>query len=182
MLLWTALALAAAPLNVSHTAAEQAELDNGGVVVRYPTDTGLIVGAIDIPATREQVMATVLDFDARVESVGAISSIETYAPRTDPKGLGAKFTLSILGSDVVYHIRYDIDDDGCNFVLDREKENGIADANGGYWTYPQGDKIRLVYWSTTDTGRSVPGFIKNGLSVRSFRTQLTAMRDLAPKK
>ena len=182
MSLWIALALAATPLNVDLSAKELAELDQGGIVVRYPTDTGLIVGAVDIPATQAQVMATVLDFDARVESVGAISSIETYAPPTDPKGLGARFTLSILGTEIVYHIRYDVDDEGCTFALDPERENGITDTKGGYWTYPQGDKTRLVYWSTTDTGRSVPGFIKNGLSVRSFRSQLHAMRELAPKK
>jgi hypothetical protein len=182
MLLWMALALGASPLDVTLTDGEKAELAAGDVVVRYPTDSGLIVGAVDIAATREQIMKTVLDFDARVESVGAIEAIETYAPATDPKGLGAKFTLSILGSEIVYYIRYDIDDEGCNFKLDKEKENGIVDTNGGYWTYPAGDKIRLVYWSTTDTGRSVPGFIKNGLSVRSFRNQLSSMKEMAPKK
>lgn len=182
MLVWMALALGASPLEVNLTPAEQAQLTAGDVVVRYPTDTGLIVGAVDIPASREQIMKTVMDFDARVKSVGAIEAIETYAPETDPKGLGAKFTLSVLGSEIVYYIRYDIDAEGCNFELDKERENGIVDTKGGYWTYPAGEKIRLVYWSTTDTGRSVPGFIKNGLSVRSFRNQLSSMRDLAPKK
>lgn len=182
MLLWMALALGASPLEVNLTEAEKAQLSAGDVVVRYPTDSGLVVGAIDISASREQVMKTVMDFDARVKSVGAIDAIETYAPATDPKGLGAKFTLSIVGTEIIYYIRYDIDDEGCNFKLDKEKENGIVDTNGGYWTYPAGDKIRLVYWSTTDTGRSVPGFIRNGLTVRSFRNQLTAMRELAPKK
>jgi hypothetical protein len=182
MWIWTTVALAASPLNVQLTAAEEAQLVAGEVVVRHPTDTGLVVGAVEIPATREQVMKSVMDFDARVESVGAIESIETYAPSTDPKGLGAKFTLSVLGSAIVYHIRYDIDDAGVNFVLDTEKENGIAATNGGYWTYPSGAKTRLIYWSTTDTGRNVPGFIRNTLSVRSFHSQLSAMQTQAPKK
>ena len=182
MLLLATLAWAATPLEVTFTDAEKASLDAGEAVVRTPTADGLVVGAVDIPATRQQVMAAVMDFDARVESVGAISAIDVYAPATDPKGLGTKFTLSVLGTEIVYYIRYDIDDEGCNFKLDKDKENGIVDTNGGYWTYPAGDKIRLVYWSTTDTGRSVPGFIRNGLTVRSFRNQLTAMRELAPKK
>lgn len=182
MLLWMALALAASPLDVKLTDSEKAQLTSGEVVVRSPTDAGLIVGAVDISATRGQVMKTVMDFDARVKSVGAIESIDTYAPATDAKGLGAKFTLSVLGSEIIYYIRYDIDDEGVNFTLDKEMENGIVDTNGGYWTYPEGDKVRLVYWSMTDTGRSVPGFIKNGLTIRSFRNQLTAMRELAPTK
>ncbi len=182
MMLWMALALGASPLDVKLTQAEKAKLTAGDVVVRYPTDSGLVVGAVDIPATREQVMASVMDFDARVKSVGAIDSIETYAPATDPKGLGAKFTLSVLGSEIIYFIRYDITDEGVNFVLDNDYENGITATNGGYWTYPNGDKIRLIYWSTTDTGRAVPGFIRNTLSVRSFRNQLSAMQAQAPKK
>ena len=182
MVVWMALALGASPLDVNLTDAEKGQLSSGEIVVRSPTSEGLIVGAVDIAASREQIMETVMDFDARVESVGAISAIETYAPATDPKGLGAKFTLSILGSEVVYYIRYDIEDEGVNFVLDQERENGIVDTNGGYWTFPAGDKIRLIYWSRTDTGRPVPGFIKNGLSMRSFRGQLAAMRTLAPTK
>lgn len=182
MLFWMTLALAAKPLDVHLTEAEQAQLAAGEVVVRSPTDSGLIVGAVDIPATREQIMKSVMDFDARVESVGAISAIDEYAPRTDPKGLGARFTLSVLGTEVVYHIRYDLADEGVNFVLDKERENDIVDTHGGYWTYPAGDRVRLVYWSATDTGRSIPGFIRNSLSVRSFRNQLEAMKQQAPAK
>ena len=182
MLLWMALALGASPLEVNLTEAEKAQLSAGDVVVRYPTDSGLVVGAIDIPASREQVMKTVMDFDARVKSVGAIDAIETYAPATDPKGLGAKFTLSIVGTEIVYYIRYDVADEGVNFALDKEQTNDLVDSSGGYWTYPEGDEIRLVYWSKTDTGRSIPRFIRNTLSVRSFRNQLTSMKELAPKK
>jgi hypothetical protein len=176
-------ALGATPLDVKLTAAEQAQLEAGQIVVRAPTDTGLIVGAVDIPATRKQILSAVMDFDARVQSVGAITAIDTYAPATDPAGLGARFTLSVLGVEVVYHIRYDVTDEGCTFALDEARENGIVATEGGYWTYPTSDDdIRLVYWSTTDTGRSVPGFIRNSLSVRSFRNQLQAMREQAPAK
>jgi len=182
MLWWAMAALAASPLDVTLTTAERAALDAGEVVVRTPTADGLVVGAVDIPASREQVMAAVMDFDAREQSVGAISSIDTYAPPTDPAGLGARFTLSVLGTEVVYHIRYDVEEQGCNFTLDKQQENGIVDSSGGYWTYPDGDEVRLLYWSKTDTGRSIPRFIRNTLSVRSFRSQLDAMRTLAPTK
>jgi len=182
MLLWATVALAATPLDVTLTPEEVASLDAGQVVVRAPTSDGLVVGAVDIPATREQVMAAVMDFDARVQSVGAISAIDVYAPATDPAGLGAKFTLSVLGTEIIYFIRYDVVSEGCNFVLDKSQENGIVDSHGGYWTYPDGDEIRLLYWSKTDTGRSIPRFIRNTLSVRSFKGQLQSMRELAPKK
>lgn len=183
MVSWfVAVAWAATPLQVQLTEKEEASLAAGEVVVRSPTDTGLVVGAVHIPATREQVMKAVMDFDAREESVGAIDAIEVYAPATDPAGLGAKFTLSVLGTEIIYYLRYDLDPAGVNFALDKTRENGITDSTGGYWTYPVDDGIRLVYWSRTDTGRWVPGFVRNSLSVKSFRDQLAAMRTLAPKK
>jgi len=173
----------AGPLNVDLTAKEVAYLETGGIVVRAPTDDGLLIGAIDIAAPSAPVWDAVMNMDARVENVGAIRSITTYAPATDPKGLGARFELSIAGVGVNYHLRYDQDpsEKWVTFGLDPEKENDLVSSTGGYHIIANGDGQRLVYWSQTDAGRAIPGFIRNALSNRSFKNQLGAMRDLATK-
>lgn len=177
------LIAAAGPLAVQLTDDEIRALESGAVVVRSPTDEGLLIGAVDIDAPTERVYDAVLDFDARIENVGAIKSIEVYAPMTDPKGLGAKFELSILGTAVEYSLRYETDPahTWVTFALDPEREHDLVSSTGGYHITPSGDGQRLIYWAQTDAGRAIPGFIRNTLSNRSFKNQLGAMREHATK-
>jgi hypothetical protein len=180
LLLLVAAALAG-PLHIELSAKEVTQLEAGEVIVRSPTDDGMLVGAIDIPGESGPVWDAVMNFDARVQNVGAIRSISTYAPGTDPKGLGERFELSVMGVSVVYHLRYQEDPQHqwVTFGLDTERENDLVSSTGGYHIIPQGEGQRLLYWSRTDVGRSIPGFIRNALSNRSFRNQLSAMRRLA---
>jgi hypothetical protein len=168
-----------APGPVTLSTTEVAALTAGEIVVRPPTSTGEMVGVVDIPGTTAaRVWDAVLDFDLRTRSVSAIDSIVVYAPEGDPKGLGATFTLSVMGSTVVYHLRYQIDRASgmCTYTLDPERTHDIASVEGSYRleTLPQG--IRLIYQSRTDAGRAVPGFVKNWLASSSIKTQLEAMR------
>ncbi len=181
LLFWFVAAALAGPLNVEFTAKEVAQLESGGVVVRSPTDDGVVIGAVDIPSESGPVWRAVMNFDARVENVGAIQSIDTYAPATDPKGLGAKYVLTIMGMQIVYHLRYHQDpgERWVTFALDPDFENDLAASTGGYNIIQHGEGQRLVYWSKTDAGRAVPGFIRNALSARSFKSQLGTMRELA---
>ena len=173
----------AGPLDVQLTASEIEVLEGGGVVVRSPTDDGLLVGAVDVSAPSAALWSAVMNLEAREANVSAIKSITTYAPATDVKGLGARFELSIMGIKVVYHLRYhqDPSQKWVTFGLDSEKENDLVSSTGGYHITPNGDGQRLIYWAKTDAGRAIPGFIRNTLSNRSFKSQLGAMRDLAVK-
>lgn len=177
---------APAPAAPALTAAEMAHLDRGEVVIRPPPSVHeQAVGIVDIAATPEQVWSVILDFPARVASVSVLKSIEVYAPESDPEGLGATFHLRVLGSDVIYHLRYDIDraQNYCTFTLDPERTHDIVTASGSYQVFALPDgKQRLVYRSQTDTGRYVPGFVQKMLTNESLRSQLEEMQRRAPTK
>lgn len=176
---------ASPPPPLALEAGELEQLDAGSVIIRSPDAGGLTIGIVDIPATSEQVWATLLDFPARVESVGVLESIDLYAPESDPKGLGASFHLRVLGTDVRYHLRYDIDRAAnfCAFALDPEREHDITEASGSYHVLPlPNGQHRVVYRSKTETGRFVPGFVKKMLTNESLRSQLEDMRTRAPTK
>jgi hypothetical protein len=115
--------------------------------------------------------------------VGAIESITIYAEGSDPKGLGARFQLSVIGTEVVYHLRYQVDKDSgwTTFALDPDKPQDITSASGSYLLEPIAGGHRVHYRSITDTGRWVPGFVRNSVATRSFSNQLEAMRDQAVK-
>lgn len=179
LLLALLAAAMAAPSPISLTANEQSSLEQGQIVVRPPTSDGVMVGVVDIPRTSaDRVWKVILDFDLRTREVSAIESIVVYAPESDPKGLGATYTLSILGSKVVYHLRYRIDRAAglCTYELDPERTHDISSVHGSYKLEPVGDAIRVTYQSRTEAGRAVPGFVKNWLAVSSIKSQLEAMR------
>ncbi len=181
MIAWLSLAFAA-PTPVQLTADEVSTLAQGEIIVRPPTDSGEMVGIVDIPGvSRERLMDIVLDWDMRVESVGAIKRIVEYAPETDPLGLGVTFELSVIGTEVVYHLRYDVDraEGWCTFALDPEKQNDIVATHGSYRIVPIDGGQRLEYRSVTDTGRSVPAFVRKWIATGSIRDQLQEMRSRA---
>lgn len=178
-------ALAGPPAAPDLAAGELAQLQKGEVVIRPPDANGLAVGIVDIDASAEQVWSVILDFPARVESVGVLQSIDVYAPESDSRGLGATFHLRVLGSDIRYHLRYTIDRAAgyCTFRLDPERQHDIVAADGSYQVIPlDGGRHRVVYTSRTETGRFVPGFVKKMLSNESLRSQLQEMKRRAPTK
>ncbi len=174
------LAVAAAPAPVTPTDKERAELASGAVVVRpAPHDTGEMIGIVDLRgATAADAWRVVLDWDMRVASVGAITAITEYAPEASPGGLGMTFELSVLGTAITYHLRYDIDRAGgwCTFALDPDKEHDIVQTQGSYQLAELPDGIRLTYRSKTDTGRAIPGFVRKWLATSSIRDQLSEMQ------
>ena len=187
-MVWGALmatALASAPTPFSLTSDEQASLAKGEIVVRpAPGGKGEMMGVVDIQAPFDPIWDAVFDWQARKESVGAIEDITVYAPMTDPKGLGVTFELSVLGTEVVYHLRYKADRDGgwTSFTLDPEREHDIVATNGSYLVTPIDGGHRVYYRAFTDTGRWVPGFIRNSFAVGQIKDQLEEMRTRASKK
>lgn len=172
----------AAPPPVGLTADELASLEGGDVVVRAPDADGVLIGAVDVTgATQSQLWTAVLDFELRVREVSAIKSISVYAPESDPKGLGARFELSVLGSTYVYHLRYTVDraNGWCTFTLDPDRPNDVTSVEGSYALQPLANGQRLVFRSKTDAGRVVPAIVKRWIATSSMRDQLEAMRERA---
>ncbi len=181
MLVWMAMAASAgAPAAIEWTAEEQARLTSGKVVVRPPAEASdQAVGAVDVRASADVVWAAVFDFPARVAEISALERAEVYAPASDPGGLGVVFELSVFGAEIVFHTRYQCDfvANYCTYGLDPARENDLVAVVGSYEVIalPDGGS-RLVYRSRTDSGRTVPGFVRRWLAVDALSTQLEGIQ------
>lgn len=162
---------------------EEQLLSRDKVAVRPPASaTGQAMGIVDIEAPAEQVWEAIFDFPARVQETGALDRAEVYAPASDPGGLGVEFELSVFGARIVFSTRYSYQPEQgyCSFGLDPAREQDLVSVQGSYQTLPgPGGQTRLVYRSQTDSGRSVPGFIRRWLAVESLSRQLEGIRDRA---
>lgn len=173
-------ATAAVPAPLSVDSQEQARLDKGDVVVRPPpTALDQAVGVVDIQGTAQAVWDAVFDFDARVREMRPLKSVTVYAD--DPSNMGVTFDLSIFGTPIVFHTRYQCEFDAgyCSYTLDPSRDHDLVSVVGSYQVYEVGHHQRLVYRSQTDSGRSVPGFVRRWLAVDSLTKQLEGIRERA---
>lgn len=165
---------------VDLTAAEEAALGGGEIVIRnVPSDSGgFVVGVVDIQASPEKVWESILDFQARVADVRSLTKVESYDRSTDPERLGVKWVLSVLGQEIVFHIKYEVDraSGWCRYALDTTKENDIVSSEGSYQVYSVGSSTRFVYRSQSDSGRRMPGWLRRWFAVDSLKDQITGIR------
>jgi hypothetical protein len=186
---WLALALllsgsaGAAPPGYTLTPDETAALDEGEIVVRREeSDTGGgAVGIAQVAAPPRVVLDEVMNLEARVSENRSIRAVELYAEESRPELIGARWTLSVLGISVVFHLLYDChrDEGYCSFWLDPTKPNDVEASEGHYLVTPRGSGTRLVYGSRTDTGRPMPGWLRRWLAGRSLHQQVGGIRKRA---
>lgn len=171
-----------APPDLDVTAAEQATLAQGDVVVRVQdSDKGaLTIAAIDVSAPPAAVLDAVLDFPPRAKEVGSIRDVQVYArrPESDPTEIGVKWTLSVIGRAVTFHTLYDIDRarNFCTYRLDPDRPNDLHYVDGSYRAFKIGGGSRLVYRSTTDVGMVVPNWLRRWLTSGSLKEQLMGIK------
>jgi len=174
------LCLAAAPPSYTLTEAEEAKVTKGQVVVRHlPADTGGgVVAFVDIQAPPPVVLNAVMDLQARVEETSAITDLDIYLQQSAPERIGARWTLSVLGTTVVFHLIYDCarDQGFCTYALDPSKQNDLVSSDGHYVALPIAGGTRLIYASNTDSGRSMPGFIRRWIAGSSLNSQVEGIR------
>lgn len=167
------------PLEVS--AAEAARLSAGEVVVRPATD-GVTIAIADSKATPRRLIDAALDIEAREGEVSAISDVTVYL--NQPDAVGARFTITVLGSDTVFHTLYDADRDGgyATYHLDKSRENDLARSDGSYQAYPLGDgRTRLVFRVVADNGGWVPVWVKEKLTAGPLVDQVNGIRRRAER-
>ncbi|TVQ87252.1 MAG: hypothetical protein EA397_18205 [Deltaproteobacteria bacterium] len=185
LLLIPFLCLAAAPPSYTLTESEEAQLAKGKVAVRHqPADTGGgVVAFAHVKAAPRKVLDEVMNLHARVDENGAITSLEVYLEEKEPERLGATWTLSVLGSKVVFHLLYECqrDDGFCVYQLDPDKESDLVSSEGHYIVTPRAEGTLLIYMSNTDTGRSMPGFLRRWIAGSSLNTQVEGIRERAEK-
>jgi hypothetical protein len=183
MILLTLLCAAAAPPTYVVSEAESAKLDKGQVVVRHePAENGGgVVAFVDIPAPTNVVLDAVMDLAARVEENGAITGLDIYLTEPSPERIGAEWTLSVIGTKVVFNLIYECHrtQGFCTYWLDESRKNDIVSSTGHYVVLPHGAGTRLIYASNTDTGRSMPGFIRRWIAGSSLNTQVEGIRKRA---
>lgn len=183
--LWLLFRVAlASPLpNIDLTEDEVATLAKREMVVRMDESDqgGTTTAVIDVNAPAAKVLAAVLDVEARKHEVGSIKEVEVYH-RSDT-GLGARFEMKVFGKTIVLHTTYVVAADGtyCTYALDETKENDIVATEGVYAVKPQGEGSRLVYHGITDTGRSVPLWLRKWLATGQLEDQLEGIRDRAER-
>ena len=163
---------------------EQKQIDKGKIPVRFD-DSGTgggVLGVIDIAAPKDDVWAAVMDVKARVGEISGLKEANVY--EDTPKRKGDEWVLSVIGTRVVFNVLYDLDPETgwCRYRLDTSKENDLVDVQGAYQLYEVNGKTRLIYRSETDSGRSVPGFIKRWLASDSLNEQLEGIAARAVKK
>lgn len=180
-------ALPPAPAPLALTAEEVETLASGDVVFRSEdTPQGaLTIAVIDVNAPPRVVIDAVLDVGKRAEEVGSVKEVSIYdhRPTAAPEEMGVRFTLSIVGKQIVFHTRYLIDRDAawCAYGLDPTQPNDIAYADGSYQAYKSGAGSRLVYRSTTQAGTSVPDWLRRWLVSGSLKDQLDGIKARAER-
>lgn len=182
---WFLLLVAAAPMPppLSLTAEEEEALDRREIVVRSdladPTG-GSATGVIEVAAPVERTLAAVMDLRARVGEISGLKGLEEYG--RGPDWVGARWTVRVLTTTVVFHVRYAIDADRglVSYTLDpSQSPNDIVRTEGSYQLLPIDGGTRLIYRSSSDSGRSVPTWLKRWLANEALTQQLTGIRKRA---
>lgn len=187
LLLWPTLALAALPAPpppLELTAEEQETIADRDIAIRLDeTDSGgTSIGIIDVNASPRATIDAVLDLPPRVNETGALKEVtvtsQAAASGGEPEKLSARFALKVMFTNVVFHVNYEIDRDAgwAVSVLDETQENDIVSAYSSYQVIPTETGSRIIYRTRSDSGRSVPDWVKTWLANNALKDQLSGIR------
>jgi hypothetical protein len=183
LLLFPLLCVAAAPPSYTLSADDLAKLAKGQVVVRHQDSAtgGGVVAFVDVAAPPSVVLDEAMDLQDRVAENSSITALDVYRRVASPEEVGAQWTLSVMGSRIVFSILYSCQRDQgyCTYALDPSRPSDLLAAEGHYVVLPQGAGTRLVYASRTDSGRSMPGFVRRWIAGNSLHSQVEGIRDRA---
>jgi hypothetical protein len=177
------LLAAAPPEPIALTSDEVATLGKGEIVIRTDlpagTAAGGALGVLDVAAPVDRVIDAILDVEARVGEISGLKTAQVYE-RT-PETVAVRWEVKVLTSTVVFHVRYTVDraTGWIPYGLDTAKSNEIASVEGAYQVYAAGSGSRIVYRSKSDSGRSVPEWLKKWIAVEALSQQLDGIRDRA---
>ena len=181
--LFPLLCIAAAPPSYTLTAAEEAKLAKGQVVIRHADSQtgGGVVAFANVQASPDVVLDEAMDLKDRVAENGTITSLDVYHQVAEPEELGAQWTLTVMGSRVVFSIKYEChrDQGYCTYALDPDRPGDLVAAEGHYVVLPRDGGTRLVYASRSDSGRSMPGWVRRWIAGNSLQSQVDGIRKRA---
>lgn len=184
LLAGTAFAHEAKPAPPAHPGAAQTSEDDeqklakGDTVVQLNLDGqggGFVTGVVDIAASEEAIWRILAAFERIPESTPAIKTVDRY--RDDKTAWGRHvdvgYMLEIAWEKVHYHVHHDWVPDKRYLVwtLDPDRENDIVDTTGSFSTFPspRPGHVRFVYRTRVITGRRIPKWVEEELSVQSLK-------------
>src|SRR5262249_3114192 len=153
-----------APPAISLTPEEEATLSRHEIVIRTDLSDetgGTVLGVVEVAAPPDKTMAAILDLRSRVGEITGIKGLEEHG--RGENWVGARWEVKVLTSSLVFHVRYEVDREKglVVYALDpTQSPNEIVRAEGSYQLIPTGSGTRIVYRSTSDSGRSLPGWLK----------------------
>jgi hypothetical protein len=180
-----------APEAPTLTEKEEGKLAAGKVVVQQDLpparEKGVRARAIaEVDASPEQVWAALLDFDSRVPENKSLVKVEVYEDgwNGDVLRRKARWDLKIFGTDIVFHNDYEHDrvQSYLEWNLDDSRENDLVFSWGSYQVLPSplhAGKSRLVYVSESDSGRTLPKWLKKELAEGSMEKLIGGIRGRA---
>jgi hypothetical protein len=181
-LVLAAPSLAGAPAHAT-TPEDESALNAGEILIRGRErgTGGIVVATANIAAPPSVVLDEVINLEARVAENRSLREVEIYLRESSPERVGAKWTLSIFGFGVEFHVLYTCrrNEGTCTYRLDPNKPNDIEASEGDYVVVPHGSGTRLVYTSRTDTGQAYPGWLRRWIAARSLRRQVEGIRKRA---
>ncbi len=180
-----------APDAPSLTEKEEERLASGKVVVQQglepAREKGVRARAIaEVDASPEQVWQALLDFQARVPENKSLQKVEIYEDGWSGEVLHrkARWDLKVFGTEIIFHNNY-VHDRGQSYLewnLDDSKENDLVFSWGSYQVLPSpihAGKSRLIYVTESDSGRTLPKWLKKEVAEGSMEKLIAGIRDRA---
>jgi hypothetical protein len=136
---------------------------------------------IQVAAPPQAVRDAILDLDARVQESWIVDSVEVYRDEVTAEHIHrrARWILSVLGVEVVYHTYYDWDakTSEIEWGLDDSRSNDLRRAVGTYKLDASNDgTTKLTYVFEIGTRHLITEGLKRRLTVRSVRELLDSIR------
>ena len=167
---------------------EEAKLLDGKLIIHMDVDgdEGKVLGIIEIDASMDRVWEEILDLDARAAENKPVEDMEVYHDEAsgDWRHIKARWDLRVFGQDITWynHYRYNASTSYFWFSLDPDHDSDIVKADGYYHVFPsplvEGGS-RFIYLADTDTGRKMPGTLKDFLAKHGLKDMLKAIKKRA---
>jgi len=172
---------------------EEARVQQGKLVLRSKRDknaegAALITGVIEINATPATVWKILNDFEAIPESSKAVKEVVRYLDQSTGDGstvVSLRYLVKVVWVTIIYHVHHDIfpAEHYLHWTLDESKENDLRQTIGSFslWPGSSPDKVRFLYITTVDTGRSIPEWVEEELTESSLKRFLLFVKKRAEK-
>lgn len=150
-----------------------------------PEHTGAIRAraSVFVHATPEQVRDAVLDLQARADEGWMVDAVSVYRDKSSADHIHrrARWELSILGIEIVYHCRYDWDRERSEirWSLDDSRENDLELAEGIYELDARSGGTRLTYTVEVGSEHRAAKPLKRSITARNVRKLLESVRERA---